>query len=79
MKKVRFGIIGCGKIAERNHIPGLQKNAKDAEIVAMYDIKPEKAKALAKQLRPESTASNSTSTSHRTAKFSSTTTATSAP
>ena len=48
MKKIRFGIIGCGKIAEKNHIPGLQKNAQDAEIVAMYDIKPEKAKALAK-------------------------------
>ena len=49
MKKVRFGIIGCGRIAECNHVPGLLKNTQDAEIVAMYDIKPEKAKALAKQ------------------------------
>ena len=49
MKKVRFGIIGCGKIAQKNHIPGLLTNAKDAEIVAMYDIKPGKAEALAEQ------------------------------
>ena len=27
MAKVKFGIIGCGKIAERNHVPGLLKNA----------------------------------------------------
>ncbi len=55
MAKVKFGIIGCGKIAERNHVPGLLKNAKDAEIVAMFDIVPEKAKALAKKfdLKPK--------------------------
>ncbi len=49
MKKIRFGIIGCGKIAASNHVPSLLKNAADAEIVAMYDIEPEKAKALAKK------------------------------
>ena len=55
MAKVKFGIIGCGKIAERNHVPGLLKNARDAEIVAMFDIVPEKAKALAKKyaLKPK--------------------------
>ena len=49
MKKIRFGIIGCGKIAASNHVPSLLKNAADAEIVAMYDIKPEKARELAKK------------------------------
>ena len=49
MKNVRFGIIGCGKIPQTNHIPSLLKNARDAEIAAMYDIKPEKAKELAKK------------------------------
>ena len=49
MKKIRFGIIGCGKIAEKNHIPGLLKNAKDAEIVALYDVKQQKARDRAEQ------------------------------
>lgn len=49
MKKLRVGLVGCGKIAASNHVPGmLQVGKKKAEIVALYDIKREKAEALAK-------------------------------
>ena len=50
MGKVRFGLIGCGKIADCNHIPEiLSLGAAEAEITAMYDIKPGKAEALAEK------------------------------
>ena len=49
MAKVRVGILGCGEIALQNHIPGMKCVADDAEIIAMYDIVPEKAEALAKK------------------------------
>ena len=49
MAKLKFGLIGCGAIATRNHVPGMEKVAKDAEITAMYDIVPAKAKELAKK------------------------------
>jgi len=39
MTKVRVGIIGSGPIAQSAHIPGYQA-AKDAEVVALCDIKP---------------------------------------
>ena len=49
MAKLKFGLIGCGAIATRNHMPGMDKVKDLASVSAMYDIVPEKAKALAKQ------------------------------
>jgi len=47
MKKIKVGIIGAGKIAERLHLPSY-KETKNAEVVAICDIKREKAERLAK-------------------------------
>jgi predicted dehydrogenase len=44
---VRVGIIGCGSIAEFRHAPEYAENP-DAEIVAFYDPKTERAEGLAK-------------------------------
>ena len=46
MKKVRIGIIGAGKIAERLHLPGYRDVA-EAEVVAICDVKKNKADRLA--------------------------------
>ena len=43
MAKLKFGLIGCGAIATRNHVPGMEKVKDKASITAMYDIVPEKA------------------------------------
>ena len=55
MAKLKFGLIGCGAIATRNHVPGMEKVKDKASITAMYDIVPEKAKELAKKagLKPK--------------------------
>jgi predicted dehydrogenase len=42
-KKVRYGIIGCGGIANGKHLPSLQK-MDDVETIAFCDIIPERAK-----------------------------------
>jgi predicted dehydrogenase len=47
MKTVRFGILGCGKIGTR-HAAKLQQ-VDGAKLVAVCDIVPERAEALAKQ------------------------------
>jgi predicted dehydrogenase len=41
-KKLRYGIIGCGGIANGKHLPALSK-LKDVEVVAFCDIIPERA------------------------------------
>lgn len=46
MAKIKVGLIGCGEIALQNHVPGMNSVANDAEIVAVYDVDLEKAKAL---------------------------------
>lgn len=46
MKKIRVGIIGCGRIAERRHAPEYHKNPY-SEIRGVYDAREEKAAALA--------------------------------
>lgn len=43
MNKIKFAIIGCGRIAERHSLQA----SKYGELVAVCDILPEKAKALA--------------------------------
>ena len=47
MKKVRFGLIGCGRIS-KNHLDAI-KNAPHAELVAVCDIVEEKAKKAAEE------------------------------
>jgi predicted dehydrogenase len=42
--KLRYGIIGCGGIAEGKHLPAISK-LKDTEIIAFCDILPAKAEA----------------------------------
>lgn len=43
---VRVGIIGCGKISQVRHIPEYEANP-DAEIVGLFDMNVERARALA--------------------------------
>ena len=47
MKKLKIGIIGCGKIAEVRHTRELALNPR-AELVAFCDLVPERAIAMAK-------------------------------
>ncbi|HBF76220.1 MAG TPA: oxidoreductase, partial [Clostridiaceae bacterium] len=42
MKKLRFAIIGCGRISYK-HIEGLINNREEAELVAVCDIDINKA------------------------------------
>lgn len=48
MSKLRVGVIGCGSIARYRHLPEYTAN-KDAEVVAVCDIKPDRAKKRAQQ------------------------------
>jgi len=48
MKKVGFGIIGCGGIASYFHIPELRE-VNEARIVSVSDIKPHRAELTAKK------------------------------
>lgn len=50
-KPVRIGIIGCGAIAERLHVPDYQV-APEAELVAFGDLDRAKAQALADRFAP---------------------------
>ena len=45
MKKVKIGIIGCGKVTERLHLPGFSR-VKGAEVVALADTDLLKAQRL---------------------------------
>ena len=45
MEKLRFGVIGCGGIADRRTIPGMML-AKNAELVAVMDVRAEAAEAV---------------------------------
>ena len=47
-RKIRIGIIGCGKIAQVRHIPEYAEH-KDAKLLGFYDINQERAADLAKQ------------------------------
>lgn len=49
MPSLKFGLIGCGRIAEANHIPEIRSLGKKAVIAAVYDPNREKAQALAEK------------------------------
>lgn len=50
MKKVKIGIVGCGKISQCSHVPALQAlGSRNAEIVALYDKDPKRAASLAEE------------------------------
>ena len=44
MKKVRWGVIGAGGIAQRRTIPGMMQ-CENAELVAVMEITPELAES----------------------------------
>lgn len=50
-KKIRIGIIGCGAIAEKLHVPEYV-NSPDADVVAFCDIIKSKAESLAAKFAP---------------------------
>ena len=47
MKKLRYGIIGCGGCGQGKHLQSYSKLSDDIEIVAVCDIIPERADAVA--------------------------------
>lgn len=49
MKKLRFGFVGCGGIANQKHFPALSKLTDKIELVAFCDIIPERAEKAAKE------------------------------
>ncbi len=51
MKKLNFALVGCGRIANRKHAPILAGEIKEADLIAVYDIIPEKAKKLGKEYK----------------------------
>jgi len=51
-KQVRVGIVGCGKIAERNHIPGF-KSTPGATVAALCDVVTKRMKAVQAELAPD--------------------------
>jgi len=54
-KKTRIAIIGCGGICRWAHMPAYKAMKDLVEIVAVCDIKPEKAASIAKELGVEKT------------------------
>lgn len=49
MKKLRFGIIGCGGIANVKHLPALSSFPDEVELVYFCDLIPERARKAAKE------------------------------
>lgn len=49
---LRVGVIGCGQIAKIVHVPDLA-NCRQAEVVALCDLIPRKAKKLAERWAPD--------------------------
>lgn len=47
-RPLRIGIIGCGKIAHIDHVPGY-KNIRGVEVVSLLDVKPSQMRKLNKE------------------------------
>jgi len=50
MKKIKIGLIGCGKITSSSHAPEFVKLAGSCQITALFDIKSKVAEELQKDL-----------------------------
>ncbi len=57
MSKLKFGIIGCGRISKR-HVDAITNNKDKAELVAVYDIIEELAMDKKKQYESKIEGSN---------------------
>lgn len=53
MKKIRFGLIGCGKIVQVSHVPSLNELGSKAEISALFDINPAAAGKIQTDYAPD--------------------------
>lgn len=51
-RRIRFALVGCGRIS-KNHIESLKKHSKDAEVVAVCDIKDDALEAAQAATRSE--------------------------
>jgi len=45
-EQLKVGIIGCGAIAENKHVPAIVANGKKAKLVAVSDVKVERAERV---------------------------------
>jgi len=52
MKKIRLGIIGCGNIVRHFHLPEINKNVPEFQVVAMVDTDPSRIRDLRRELLP---------------------------
>lgn len=50
MKRLRFGVVGCGALASLHQLPALRR-CSNAELVAVVDVNPACAKAAARQFQ----------------------------
>lgn len=50
MRKIGFGVIGCGSIANSFHLPELRQ-IEEAELIAVADIRPNRARATAERFK----------------------------
>ena len=48
MAKLKVGIVGCGFVAQKRHIPSFQKLGRTVSIEAACDLDPELAEAVAR-------------------------------
>jgi UDP-N-acetylglucosamine 3-dehydrogenase len=60
LRKIKVGIIGCGYIASRWHIPGFQRLKKTAAVIAASDISPALVESVARKFNIPRTYSNVT-------------------
>ena len=51
-RPVRLGLIGCGNVAKNRHLPAL-RSLRDADVVAVADIEPDRLKQVADKFRIE--------------------------
>ena len=47
MTRVRIGVVGCGAVAQIQHLPFISELAEEFELVAVCDVSPSAAKYAA--------------------------------
>lgn len=57
MAKLKFGLLGCGRVSAR-HVEALKNNSKDAQLIAVYDINRQLAEDRKLQYEASETCSN---------------------